>query len=149
MADNMTIDQLKVLTYNSAGAMEDNDNTEIGYWSGGEEITASKLNRIDNGISNATEGVRVLAERVSGMDTSGITGLNERVGTVETQIELAKGNDYNTLAAHMIALDTAVSTIPTTVSDAVATAVDENNTISGLSTNVSDLLTRISNVETV
>ena len=148
MADNMTIDQLKVLTYNSAGAMEDNDNTEIGYWSGGEEITASKLNRIDNGISNATEGVRVLAERVSGMDTSGITGLNERVGTVETQIELAKGNDYNTLAAHMIALDTAVSTIPTAVSDAVATAVDENTTISNLSTNVSDLLTRISNVET-
>ena len=59
-----TIDDLKSLSYTPSGSLANDYDGEAGEWTDGEVITASKLNRIDNGISNATSGVKDLATAV-------------------------------------------------------------------------------------
>lgn len=93
--DTEKLTDLKNLMYVAAGSMDDNFTDEPGSWEGGEEITASKLNRIDNGITKATTGINDLANMVSDLDARNTTESNN-VNTIGQRLNKIDGNESYT-----------------------------------------------------
>lgn len=141
-----TIDDLKSLSYEPSGGLADNYDEETGQWSGGAEITASKLNRIDNGILNATLGVNDLATAVGELQTQMGTigdddnsGILNEINALDTRLDKIDGGDTLTSSK---TLATRVDDLEQTVGK---TALGTGNTLTSLVASVQNIPANLSN----
>lgn len=130
------IEDLKTLSYTSAGTNDPNTdisapNPNAGTWGPGEEITINKLNHMDTGIVNATEGVKTLAQAIDSLDVPNITGLTQDMTNVKSTLEAAKGTHASMLAR----LNNMEGSIPTaqSLTTQITAAVSADATVSSMS----------------
>ena len=140
-----TIDDLKSLSYEPSGQLADNYDEETGHWSGGAEITASKLNRIDNGILNATLGVNDLATAVEelqtqmgSIDDNDNSGILNDIHALDTRLDKVDGGDTLTSSK---TLATRVNDLEQTVGE---TALGAGNTLTSLVASVQNIPANLS-----
>ena len=131
------IEELKVLSYSRAGTGDpegDIQNEESGTWVPGEKLTIKKLNHIDTGIINATEGVKTLARAIDDLDVPNITGLTQDMTNVKSMLDTAKGSHESMLAR----LNSMEGSIPTaqSLTTQINTAISADATVSSLSSEI-------------